>query len=205
MAIFLIRHAQSEANIQLKTSSHAGIQLSQLGQQQAENLYHQLPYLHHVMSSKFARAQQTAEPLVKAYDLELQTNEDIQEFNYLAASKWMNTDFKQRKYWVEQYWQKMDPDYKDADEAESFAEFYTRVRHFHEHLKHLILHYRRKNLAIVTHGQFLLLLTMLMENPQPCSQALMCEFRQNFIKQPIANTQIITLEIEQVVHLPHAV
>ena len=202
MAIFLIRHAQSEANIQLKTSSHAEIALSQLGHQQAENLCHQLPYIHHVMASQFLRAQQTAQPLLRTYHLELQIDEDIHEFSYLSEQKCANTNMQERKAWVDEYWQHADPDYKDGEDAESFTEFYTRVRHFHENLKHLILHYRRKNLAVISHGQFLMLLLMQMEQPQACSQQLMQEFRQNLLNQPIANAQIITLE--EMLHLPCA-
>ncbi len=48
MSIFLIRHAESEANINRKTLSHALITLSEHGHKQAQALCSQLPKIDHV-------------------------------------------------------------------------------------------------------------------------------------------------------------
>jgi broad specificity phosphatase PhoE len=48
MSIFLIRHAESEANINGKTLSHASIALSENGHIQAQALCSKLPQIDHV-------------------------------------------------------------------------------------------------------------------------------------------------------------
>ncbi len=50
----------------------------------------------------------------------------------------------------------------------------------------------KKNLAVFSHGQFLQLLMMQIEQPQPLSKDLMQQFRYNLVYQPIRNTQFFT-------------
>ncbi|EQA2747199.1 histidine phosphatase family protein, partial [Acinetobacter baumannii] len=52
--------------------------------------------------------------------------------------------------------------------------------------------YVQKNLAVFSHGQFLQLLMMQIQQPQPISKDLMQQFRYNLVDQPIRNTQIFT-------------
>lgn len=86
----------------------------------------------------------------------------------------------------------MDYQHKDADDAESFQDLYLRVQAFHEKLKALNENYVQKNLAVFSHGQFLQLLMMLIQQPQPLSKDLMRQFRYNLVYQPIKNTQVFT-------------
>ncbi|HDJ7833101.1 TPA: histidine phosphatase family protein [Acinetobacter baumannii] len=51
MSVFLIRHAESEANINGKTLSHASIALSEHGHKQAQALCSKLPEIDHVIVS----------------------------------------------------------------------------------------------------------------------------------------------------------
>ncbi len=76
------------------------------------------------------------------------------------------------KAWLKAYWEKMDYQYKDADDAESFEDLYMRVQAFHEKLKALSDNYVQKNLAMFSHGQFLQLLMMQIQQPQPLSKDL---------------------------------
>ncbi len=86
----------------------------------------------------------------------------------------------------------MDYQHKDADDAESFEDLYMRVQAFHEKLKILTETYAQKNLAVFSHGQFLQLLMMQIQQPQSLSKDLMQQFRYNLIHQPIRNTQFFT-------------
>ncbi|MNE31131.1 hypothetical protein D3C80_1246790 [compost metagenome] len=97
-----------------------------------------------------------------------------------------------RKTWVNAYWEKMDYQHKDADDADSFEDLYIRVQAFHEKLKVLTETYTQKNLAVFSHGQFLQLLIMQIQQPQPISKDLMRQFRYNLVYQPIRNTQVFT-------------
>lgn len=192
MSIFLIRHAESEANINGKTLSHASIALSEHGHKQAQALCLKLPEIDHVIVSQYLRTHQTAAPLLEKYDLSFEIDEHLHEFSYLSECKCANTNMDDRKAWVKAYWEKMDYQYKDADDAESYEDLYMRVQAFHEKLKALSDNYIQKNLAVFSHGQFLQLLMMQIQQPQPLSKDLMQQFRYNLVYQPIRNTQVFT-------------
>ncbi|MCU4360593.1 MULTISPECIES: histidine phosphatase family protein [Acinetobacter] len=192
MSIFLIRHAESEANINGKTLSHALITLSEHGHKQAQALCSQLPKIDHVIVSRYLRTHQTAAPLLEKYNLTLEIDEHVHEFSYLSERKCANTNMDDRKAWVNTYWEKMDYQHRDADDAESFEDLYIRVQAFHEKLKALTENYDQKNLAVFSHGQFLQLLMMQIQEPQPLSKELMRQFRYNLVNQPIRNTEFFT-------------
>ncbi|HCA5310626.1 TPA: histidine phosphatase family protein [Acinetobacter baumannii] len=192
MSIFLIRHAESEANINGKTLSHASIALSKHGHKQAQALCSKLPEIDHVIVSQYLRTHQTAAPLLEKYNLSFEVDEHLHEFSYLSERKCANTNMDDRKAWVNAYWEKMDYQHKDADDAESFEDLYMRVQAFHKKLKVLNENYVQKNLAVFSHGQFLQLLMMQIQQPQPISKDLMQQFRYNLVYQPIRNTQVFT-------------
>ena len=189
MAIFLVRHAESEANINGKTLSHASIALSEHGHRQAQDLCSKLPVVDHVIVSKYLRTQQTAAPILEKYGLSLEVDEHLHEFSYLSERKCANTNLNDRKAWVNAYWEKMDCQHRDADDAESFEDLYLRVQAFHEKLKALAVNYAEKNLAVFSHGQFLQLLIMQIQQPSPLTKELMQQFRSDLVRQPIKNTE----------------
>jgi len=192
MSIFLIRHAESEANINGKTLSHASIALSKNGHIQAQNLCSTLPEIDHVIVSKYLRTQQTAAPILEKYKLDFEVDEHLHEFSYLSERKCANTNLNDRKAWVNAYWDKMDCQHRDADDAESFEDLYLRVQAFHDKLKLVAGHYAEKNLAVFSHGQFLQLLIMQIQQPRPLSKELMQHFRSDLVCQPIRNTEVFT-------------
>mgnify|MGYP003533875938 FL=1 len=192
MAIFLIRHAESEANINGKTLSHASIALSEHGHKQAQDLCSKLPRIDHVIVSQYLRTQQTAAPILEKYNLTFEVDEHLHEFSYLSERKCANTNLNDRKAWVNAYWEKMDYQHRDADDAESFENLYLRVQAFQEKLKILTPHYVKKNLAVFSHGQFLQLLIMQIQQPRPLTKELMQQFRSDLVRQPIRNTEVFT-------------
>lgn len=192
MAILLIRHAESYANINRKTLSHASIPLSEYGHKQAQVLCAKLPKIDHVIVSKYLRTQQTAVPILEKYGILSEVDEHLHEFSYLSEYKCTNTDLNDHKVWVNAYWEKMDYQHRDADDAESFEDLYFRVQAFHQKLKTLASLYTKKNLAVFSHGQFLQLLMMQIQQPHPLTKELMQQFRSNLVYQPIKNTEIFT-------------
>ncbi|MDC4779175.1 histidine phosphatase family protein [Acinetobacter baumannii] len=188
----MIQHAASEANLNRKPFSRASIALSEQGHKQAQALCSKLPEIDHVIVSQYLRTHQTAAPLLEKYNLSFEVDKHLHEFSYLSERKCANTNMDDRKAWVKAYWEKMDYQHKDADDAESFEDLYLRVQAFHEKLKALNENYVQKNLAVFSHGQFLQLLMMLIQQPQPLSKDLMQQFRYNLVYQPIKNTQVFT-------------
>ena len=192
MAIFLVRHAESEANINGKTLSHASIALSEHGHRQAQDLCSKLPVVDHVIVSKYLRTQQTAAPILEKYCLSLEVDEHLHEFSYLSERKCANTNLNDRKAWVNAYWERMDYQHRDADDAESFEDLYLRVKAFHDKLKIVAEDYAVKHLAVFSHGQFLQLLIMQIQQPRPLTKELMQQFRSDLVRQPIRNTEVFT-------------
>ena len=190
MSIFLIRHAESEANINGKTLSHASIALSENGHIQAQNLCSTLPKIDHVMVSKYLRTQQTAAPILEKYKLDFEVDDHLHEFSYLSEQKCANTNLNDRKAWVNAYWERMDYQHRDADDAESFEDLYLRVKAFHDKLKIVAEDYAVKHLAVFSHGQFLQLLIMQIQQPRSLTKELMKQFRADLVQQPIKNTEI---------------
>ena len=190
MAIYLIRHAQSVGNIDGQTDSHASIELTELGHQQAEKLAEVLPQANKIMISLYLRTLQTAQPLLNRDGLEAEIL-SIQEFSYLSDLKCKGTTLSQRKPWVDAYWQGLDVDYLDADDAETFRNFYQRVQALRHLLKTIQADYQTENLMIFSHGQFLQLFKMLSEKDSALSADLMHEFRENMLHQPIENTEFL--------------
>ena len=190
MAIYLIRHAQSVGNIDGQTDSHANIELTELGHQQAEKLAEVLPQANKIMISPYLRTLQTAQPLLNRDGLEAEIL-SIQEFSYLSDLKCKGTTLSQRKPWVDAYWQGLDVDYLDEEDAETFRNFYQRVQALRHLLKTIQADYQTEYLMIFSHGQFPQLFKMLSEKDSALSADLMHEFRQNMLHQPIENTEFM--------------
>ena len=188
MTIYLIRHAESMGNINERTASHASIELTDLGHEQARKLVIQLPCADHVYISAFKRTQQTAQPLLDRDQLVAKIYA-IEEFSYLSDLRCQNTTLEERKPWVDRYWSRVDVDYLDGTDAESFRAFYQRVLSFRQHLLAIQSDFIDRNLMVFSHGQFLKLFNMLNEQERVLSASLMSDFRYEILHHPIQNTE----------------
>lgn len=188
MAIYLIRHAESVGNVNGRTASHASIELTIEGHEQARKLATQLPYADHVYISSFIRTKQTAQPILDRDQREPETL-SIEEFSYLSDSRCQNTTLEERKPWVDRYWSRLDIDYLDGTDAESFRAFYQRVVAFKQHLFTIQSNFMDRNLMVFSHGQFLKLFKMLNEQERALSASLMADFRYEMLRHPIQNTE----------------
>lgn len=84
MKLYLIRHAESTANVKkILDTALPGPPLTELGQQQAQALAEKLgdEPIAGVYASRATRAQQTAAPLAAALTLEVQVIDGVQEVN----------------------------------------------------------------------------------------------------------------------------
>lgn len=94
MRLILIRHGETQSNVnrQLDTA-HPGAPLNENGVAQAEALVQAIAHeeIHALYASTLTRAQQTAEPLAEARQLELIVIEGVQEI--AAGVEEMNTDW----------------------------------------------------------------------------------------------------------------
>ena len=141
----LIRHGESESNAGGKTFLNEETQLTERGRQQARELFGGLPPNSLVVASPYARARQTAEEATQSQDLETWP---VQEFSFLAHSRCGLSSAEDRKPFVEEYWARNDPHYRDGEGAESFADLLVRVDQMLEQLK-------LTPALVFTHGNFI--------------------------------------------------
>ena len=193
--LWIIRHAESLANIGESTSTPREIPLSENGLRQADELASSIddrPDL--IIVSPYVRSQQTAEPFFERYpDIATETLL-IQEFTYLSVSRCRGTNYEGRKPWVAEYWEKADPNYCDGDQAESFAEFIRRCETFVRQMRE-----REYELAFVfTHEQFIKgLLWSAMQLGREMTSDSMQAFQKFMVSFSIPNATIIRTKIDE--------
>lgn len=188
--IYLIRHAQSLANIGGKTTDSTSIPITEQGWQQAHALIEQFPRVEKIIVSPYLRTQQTAQPLLQKHGLTAEVW-PIHEFTYLSGRKFANTTVAERKPFVDDYWNNADPHYCDGDDAESFAGFYQRTADAISRLEQWQQQHAEQNLLVFTHGRFLQMLKLLRLHAPPLSSQLMTDFLAFELEEHIWNTKVI--------------
>lgn len=134
--VVFIRHGESESNAGERTRHPQSINLTLKGRQEADAkaaAFTGHPDL--IVTSSYIRTKQTAEPFLKKFDDVPVAEWDIQEFTFLSAEKYKDTTNAERMPFLEEYWKRADPFYKDCDTAESFAEFVKRCKDTVEQMK----------------------------------------------------------------------
>jgi broad specificity phosphatase PhoE len=191
--IWLIRHAESTANVGAVTSLPETIPLTERGFEQAEcvaSCFDKQPDL--VVVSPFLRARETAAPLLRRFPNAVTEEWHVQEFTYLATERCANTTLSDRKPLVAAYWERSEPDYCDGPGAESFAQFVTRVKEMVERLQTCKANF----IVVFTHGQLIqLTMWLLWHNVNDVSGKSMAMFRFFLQSIVVPNASIIKLRI----------
>ena len=192
--VWLIRHAESLANIGAETSTPKEISLSEKGFHQSQILADSIssrPDL--IVISPYLRSQQTAKDLINRFPETPTEILMVQEFTYLSISRCRNTTPHERKPLVEEFWTRGDPHYCDGDQAESLAEFFYRVENFL-----LQMSERRFELAFVfTHEQFIKALIWKVLHPKKViNENSMGAFQKFMISFGVPNAATMKLRIE---------
>lgn len=150
--VWLIRHAESTSNANLRTVHPALSELTPLGRQQAMALVQAFtakPDL--LVVSPFVRARETAVPTITHFSPIPVEEWPVYEFTYLAPERYNGTTGEERAPFSRDYWLRNDPFHKDEGEGESFAELLERVWSMVERLRLLEAPF----VAIFSHGLFL--------------------------------------------------
>lgn len=194
-SVCFIRHAESLGNIGETTNTPSQIALTPLGRAQAEALAATFPARPDlIVVSPFDRARETAEPLLKRFPEAATYTAEIQEFTYLSVEKCRNTNSVQRKPWVDDYWNRSDPNYCDGGDAESFSQFLARLASFIDDF----LTREFSLAAVVTHEQVIkaIMWTRLAFASERNSD-FMASFHKFMTSFKIPNTAIVRCLIEE--------
>jgi broad specificity phosphatase PhoE len=216
--LWLVRHAQSAGNAGQKTESTAENPLTELGHEQANDLRNYLVKIVDpdvIIHSSYLRTKQTAEPFISSVNyrpvsltwqwqpeavLTAPVNEpkplipveewNIHEFTYLCASKYENTSMAERLPARDVYWARMDPDYIDGEDAESFNQMMMRVERCLRHF----LQGRYETAVAFTHGQFMKgVLCLLQAEGLHGRLPTIQEFYSMYLGMDMPNTGIVKL------------
>ena len=139
--IYLIRHAQSVANAgdntDIVTYANADIPITELGQQQAEQLaiwlIKHVENVKEIFVSPYLRTQQTAAPYVQKMQLLPTILDDLHEFNYLSFAKIKGKTFQELRNHAQCYWATNDVNFREDENCDSFASFFNQINRIREY------------------------------------------------------------------------
>ncbi len=126
--LYLIRHAQSQANAGGITLENTVVPLTELGERQARTLAPLLPVTQAtIWSSPFKRARDTAAPYCERMQQTASIYDDLKEFETVDTMQARGGPCAEREAIVARYWLESDPDQRTGPGAETFREFHQRV------------------------------------------------------------------------------
>jgi broad specificity phosphatase PhoE len=192
---WLVRHGQSTSNAGLPAVGHGEVPLTALGHEQARAVARRVdrqPDL--LIVSPYLRAEATAGPIRARWPSTPRETWPIQELTYLSPARCQGTTPETRRPWIEEYWQRCDPDYCDGPDAESFRHFIGRLDDFHRRLLALDAGF----VIAVGHGQFFRAYLRARTEGFVATSGWMKAYRSAETAQPMANGEIIALDSRSV-------
>lgn len=153
--IYFLRHAESETNAGLDQSQHTRhTRLTPIGERQARVVAKILTKekFDLVIISPFQRAQDTAKPFLDCHGRRVPVvTWPVQEFVYHSLGRGLKRTKAAKERAARHYWrQRLDPDYRESAEAETYRELIARIERT---FKRLIRDPHRK-ILVVSHGHF---------------------------------------------------
>ncbi len=184
--IWFVRHGESLANAGGMTTVASRVPLTERGYEQARAVSKSLPEKPSlIVTSPYDRARETAQLTADKWsDVEL-VEWPVQEFVYLSWQRLGPSTVEDREQAAIPYWEKMDPDYKDGDDAESYNEMIQRI----DQTISLIHDLEHQNAVIFSHKLFLSVLFYRLVNQHPIPPG-MEEMRKFLIEYRIPNGAI---------------
>ena len=194
--LYLIRHAQSEANAGGISKPERDIALSPLGREQAQALVARLPRSNHVYVSELRRTHETAAPYCRAHGITPQVLPQLNEFSCLAFDRIRGMDGAARRPLADAYWQRADPLECTGAGADSFAAFNQRLSAFLAHYPQL-----EDGSLLFGHGIWIGLLAWRLLGFSAETAADMAAFRRFQTGLPMPNTAVWQLQGDSIASL----
>jgi broad specificity phosphatase PhoE len=192
--VTFIRHGESVANLGGYTDDFASIPLTERGMEQAAAVaahWDAAPDL--IVVSPFMRTRQTAQPTIDRFPQVPVEFWPVQEFAHVAASVWQGTVHESRGAAMEAWWQRMDPELRDGEGAETFTEFMQRIADVVERLRRL----PQKRVLLFTHGYFLQGLRLHLMDAAKSNDETIAQFRLFDAEYPVRNCVMVTIELNE--------
>jgi broad specificity phosphatase PhoE len=131
------------------------------------------------------RAQQTATPYCRRFNLNPRVDPDLDEFSLIDPTLIAGLDGEQRKPYVKAYWAEPDLHRRLGDDADTFAEFVERVRRFQNRMDTLT-----DGAVIFGHGIWLAMFSWLLPGRDVANQEEMRALRAFQLELPMPNCAV---------------
>ncbi len=188
--ILWIRHGQSIGNAGMPTENRSSFPLSPLGVEQAKTMAEKIPMTPDlIVSSPFRRAWETAAPTSARFPkVPMEIWPEVHEFTYLSPATCIGTTADDRRPRVKEYWARLDPDYLDGGDAETFRDVMGRAALALEH----IASRWEQHIIIFSHEQFIKCVQLALRAPDMSVEEKMRSFTS---MPPIRNCEIVPLHL----------
>ena len=167
--IYLIRHGQTDWNVERKIQGQTDISLNSNGKQQAEEAANEIANLKidRIISSDLSRAKETAEIINKKVGAEITYDKRLREVNY-GDFEGIQIDKFTDKDWV------IFNETPEKIKGESRQQVYDRVKSFIDEIKD------DENVLVVTHGGSLRMMLYYANNTDSFDMDSYNEFSKDF-------------------------
>lgn len=190
---WLVRHGESATNNGGPALWPAAIPLTELGVRQARGFASSVTTRpDHIVTSGFVRSIDSALPLKQRWPQAACHVWPIEELTYLSPRKVMGATFEERREVTKAYWERSDPHYRDATDAETFAEFVARVALF-DHMLSGVSGF----VIVVGHGQFFRAHQLGREIGFQASSEWMARYRAMETAAPMRNCEVLQVEYRE--------
>jgi len=177
--IYLVRHGQTDWNVEKRLMGLTDIPLNEFGITQAKSLGKEASQLKidHIFSSDLLRAKETAEIINKFIDVEISLDERLREFNYGVIEGRILKEISS-ECWNQFHF------HPEQLGAESFKSVYNRIKDFFGNLAKKNL----SNVLIVTHGGTLRIIQYYKGNRDNLNKE---DYIENYLNSKIKHASII--------------
>jgi probable phosphoglycerate mutase len=191
--IYLVRHAQTGANLGQPISSRDGVPLTGQGIQMSEVFAETFPATPDLLiTSNTERTRATVRPLRERFPLARYETWAVHEFNWMAPERFSGLIDETLIPLAEAYWARAKPDEVDGEGAESFAAFLERLKA----TTNQVAQESAETIVLLSHGLFIraMLWYILTGQPAPTSTA-MASLHHFVLSVTVPNLGVIRIEI----------
>jgi broad specificity phosphatase PhoE len=182
LVIYLVRHGQTDWNLEKRLMGQTNISLNDFGRAQAQSLGEEISDLkiNHIFSSDLLRTRETAEIVNKFIKVDISLDERLREINYGD----MEGKLKET---IKEFWNQFNA-HPEQFNAESLESVYNRIKSFFDDLARKDL----SNVLIVTHGGALRMIMYYSENRNNFNKE---DYIKNYLNAKFENASLTELHI----------
>lgn len=152
--LYIVRHGETDWNIQHLVQGHTDIPLNKKGERQAKEMGKKLNHIHFAaaFSSDLLRAKKTAEIIILEKKIAVQATKVLRERNYgrLEGKSWLTDSKELQSLWEKTY--KLTDGQRKKYRLEKVENNEQLMYRFIPFIREMAVVYPQKNILVVTHG-----------------------------------------------------